>query len=329
MNVVYPQYWIWMLGLPVSIGIMFLVYKRVNQIIDIWFSEDQYERSRPLTKFFLRSAGFILLFVGLLGPYWGNYEQKIGVVAREFYIVMDVSASMNAEDIKPSRLERMKRELKQLIAKLKGDKIGLILFTENAYVQCPLTHDHEAVSMFLDMAETEQFAQTGTQFRSALATAMDRFVNTESSDPNTSRSIILVSDGEDFGDTYASLIERLKDARIEVFTVGVGTYEGAPIPQKTEQNIQSFKRYEDGTMVISRLVDEDLKSIASEFGTHYVSLDEPYDNLGELERQIYSLTASPIEAQMEKVENNRYQIFLFFSVIFLFSSMFLMPIRKV
>ena len=329
MNVVYPQYWIWMLGLPVSIGIIFLVYKRVSQITHIWFSEDQYERSRPFTKFFLRAAGFLLLFIGLLGPYWGDYEQKIGIVAREFYIVMDVSASMNARDIKPSRLERMKRELKQLIAKMEGDKIGLILFTENAYVQCPLTHDHEALTLFMDMAETNQFQQTGTQFRSALATAMDRFVNTESSDPNTSRGIILISDGEDFGDTYASLIERLKDARIEVFTVGVGTYEGAPIPREIDENVQGFKRYEDGTMVISRLVDDDLRSIANEFGTHYVVLDEPYDNIGDLERQIYALTASPIEAHMEKVENNRYQIFLFFSVILLFSSMFLMPIRKI
>ncbi|MEM6803558.1 MAG: VWA domain-containing protein, partial [Bacteroidota bacterium] len=277
MQVVYPEYWIWALGLPASIGIIYLVYRRVAYITKAWFSEDQYARSQPLTKFILRSLGFCLLFLGLMGPFWGSQQERMNALAREFYILLDVSASMNAEDIRPTRLKRVKRELRQLSGKLEGDKIGLILFTENAYVQCPLTLDHDAFLTFLDMAETYQYAQTGTQFRSALAMAMDRFSKSDTTDRNISRSIILISDGEDFGDTYASVIERLKDADIHVFTVGIGSYEGAPVPD-TDPSKKGYKRNEDGTTVISRLIDDDLISIANEFNTDFVSLDDPDNN---------------------------------------------------
>lgn len=281
-----------------------------------------------MTKFFLRSGGFCLLFVGLLGPFWGSKQERMNALAREFYVLLDVSASMNAEDIRPSRLKRVKRELRQLTTKLEGDKIGLILFTENAYVQCPLTLDHEAFLTFLDMAETYQYAQTGTQFRSALAMAMDRFSKSDTTERNISRSIILISDGEDFGDTYASVIERLKDAQIHVFTVGIGSYEGAPVPESDPKK-NGYKRNEEGTTVISRLIDDDLLTIAREFDTEYVKLSASEDNLSGLEEQIYRLSSSPIEARTGQIENNRYQVFLFFSVILIVLSLFIMPIRKV
>lgn len=305
------------------------MYKRVAAITQAWFSADEYERSYPLLKFGLRTMGFVLLFIALMGPYWGENEHDSKLLGREIFILLDVSASMNAEDIKPSRLEKVKRELKTVINHLEGDKIGLILFTESAYVQCPLTHDRQAVSLFLDLAETRQFAQTGTQYRSALATAMDRFMNGNEESQNTSRGIILVSDGEDFGDTYVSLIERLKQSNVQVFPVGVGTYEGAPIPQFINNKKKGYKRYEDGTVAISRLIDQDLQNLADEFGTDYIRLSNPTATLAGLEKDIDNLAASPIDTQLAQVKNNKYQLFLFFSVISLFLSMFLMPIRKV
>jgi len=262
-----------------------------------------------------------------MGPFWGSKQERMNALAREFYILLDVSASMNAEDIRPTRLKRVKRELHQLSNKLEGDKVGLILFTENAYVQCPLTLDHEAFLNFLDMAETYQYAQTGTQFRSALATAMDRFSKSDSTERNISRSIILISDGEDLGDTYATVVERLKDANIHVFTVGIGSYEGAPVPDPDPKN-KGYKRNEDGTTVISRLVDDDLFSISKEFNTDYVNLTSSDQNMSDLEEQIYQLSSSPIEARTGRIENNRYQVFLFFSIVLIMMSLFIMPIRK-
>ncbi|MEZ4825067.1 MAG: VWA domain-containing protein [Bacteroidia bacterium] len=329
MKVAFPEYWIWMLGLPVTLGIIYLVYRRVAFITQTWFSAEQYERSYPLVKMGMRMGGFVLLFVALLGPYSKKGNDNSRFMGREIFIILDVSASMNTEDIKPSRLTYVKKELKELVSHLEGDKIGLILFAEYAYVQCPLTLDRRAVNLFLDMAESGQFAQTGTQFRSALAVAMDRFHNTSDDNSNKTRAVILVSDGEDFGDNYVSLVERLKQAGIAVFTVGVGTYEGGPVPHIVDNRKAGYKRYEDGALAISRLTDEALSSLASDFNTEYVKVNEQDKTLLPLETQIESLSSSPFMANMNKVENNQFQAFLFLALLLLMGSMFIMPIRKV
>ena len=179
------------------------------------------------------------------------------------------------------------------------------------------------------MAETNQFAQTGTRFRAALSTAMDRFARVETATSNTSRAVILISDGEDFGETYASLIDRLQQAGIRVFTVGVGTYEGAPVPHQTSNGRQQgYKRYEDGTMAISRLNDNALRTIAEAFDTQYTILNNTYQNLSDLESQIYDITASPQETNRESVTFNQYQFFLFLAIMLIGISLFLMPVRK-
>ncbi len=327
MKFAFEEYWIWLLGIPVSLGIMFLVYKRVGQITDTWFSADQYGRSYPFLKFVLRGSAFTLMFIALMGPYIETREEQVSIMGREVYIIMDVSASMNAADIQPSRLTKAKQELKMLVNYLKGDKIGLIVYTEHPYNQCPLTQDHEAVKLFIDMAKTDQYVQTGTQLRSALVMALDRFKNTLKGASQVSRAIILVSDGEDFGGGYTSLIHRLKSENIRVFPVGIGTEEGAPVP--VQPNGRDFKRLEDGSVVISRLEDENLKAMAREFGTTYICLDSDLKNLEPLKNQIYSMTATPLEVSIEQVANNRFQFFLFSSIILLFVSMVIMPIRKV
>lgn len=327
MKFAFQEYWIWLLGIPVSLGIMFLVYKRVGQIIDTWFSKDQYARSYPFLKFILRGLSFSLLFVALMGPYSETREEQVSIMGREVYIILDVSASMNATDVHPSRLSKAKQELKKLVDHLKGDKIGLIVYTEHPYNQCPLTQDHEAVELFIDLAQTDQFVQTGTQLRSALVMALDRFQHTPKDASQISRAIVLVSDGEDYGGGYTYLFHRLKSQNIKVFPVGVGTETGAPVP--ISPNSRDYKRMEDGSVVISRLIDDDLKKIANEFGTTYVKLDDDMKGMDELISQIYSMTATPLEVSIEQVANNRFQFFLFAAIIFLFISMVIMPIRKV
>ncbi|MEM7657992.1 MAG: VWA domain-containing protein, partial [Bacteroidota bacterium] len=287
------------------------------------------DRNYPLLKLGLRGLGFILLFIAMLGPYWGTKEESTTMSSREIYLLLDVSASMNAQDVMPSRLDKAKQTLTELIRQMKGEKIGLILFTEQAYVQCPLTRDHQAVQLFLELAQPQQFTQTGTQFRSALAVAMDRFINVDKTSQKIGRGIVLVSDGEDFGDKYVSLVERLKGANITVFPLGVGTYEGAPIPHFANDSRDGFKRYEDGTMAISRLVEDDLRSMADEFGTDYLHLDDPFLDVGMLREQIYERTASPVETSSEEISNNTYQLFVFLSVVCLLLSMFMMPIRQI
>lgn len=317
-----------MLGIPVSLGIIFLVYKRVSQITTLWFSPDQYARSYPQLKFWLRALAFVLLFVALMGPYWQRERRPMSSLGREIYFLLDVSASMNATDVAPSRLMRARQEIAAILPELKGDRLGLILFTEYPYVQCPLTQDHRALRLFLNMADTRQFKQTGTQFRSALAKAVDGLNQTRRLQPEVSQAVVIITDGEDNGDLYTSLIERMRAAGVAVFTVAVGTYDGAPVPQLDNRGAGSFMRHPDGSLVRSRVQESALRDMARAFGTRHLSIQEPGDNLQPLVKQIRRLAASPLETRMLQVENNQYQGFLLLSVMLLCFTLFLMPVRK-
>lgn len=298
-------------------------------MITSWFSEEQYERSTPMSKMILRMVGFSLIFVSLVGPYLIQEERDVPRVGRDIFFLLDVSASMNAGDLKPTRLEKARRELRRLISNLEGDRVGIVAFTDVGYVQCPLTEDISAAITYLDLLETSQFAQQGTQFRSALAVALDRFQSLEEAHPDRrARVIVLLSDGEDHGDRYTSLINRLKQSEVKVFPIGIGTFDGAPVPSNPKEPKSGYLRTEEGQMVISRLNDEGLKELASEFGTTYVGMTDDRDHLDLLEEQLYSMSASPLERNMQAVAGNQFQIPLFFSVFLLLGTLFLMPIRK-
>lgn len=330
MRAAFPEYWIWALGIPFVLVVLYFVYQRVSRITTIWFSPDQYARSFPQIKMYLRAAGMVMLFFALLGPYLPLNRTREEQNTREIYLLLDVSASMNCEDIKPSRLEVARRELSQLATQLEGNKVGLILFTDNAYVQCPLTRDVSAIRLFLDLADSEQFTQTGTQFRTALVLAMDRLSSIDRSSAATTRAVVLVSDGEDHGDAYTSLLERFKAAGIRVFTVGVGSQEGAPVPEWKNGQMNGYKKYEDGSTVFSRLSEQSLKSIAEESGSSYLRLGEEEGRLAsELEKEIRSLRVEGLAENEDKVSRNLYQVFLFLGIVLLFASLFIMPIRKI
>ena len=328
MGITHPEYWVWLLGIPVTLAILYMVYRRVSGIIRTWFGEEEYERNWPITKTALRGGAVLLLFIAMLGPHWGTVEDDLPLMSRDIYFLLDVSASMNAQDLPGSRLEYAKSELKNLIKDFRGDNLGLIVFADFAYLQCPLTRDHKALELFLDLAETRQLPQTGTRYRPALAQARNRFLGQADNDGVKSKAIVMISDGEDWGDTYASMIERLKKQEIEVYTVGVGTYAGGPVPNLASGGA-GFKTHPDGSMAISRLEDEDLRYIADAFDTDYVRLQEPGDDLMALRRQLKNLSASLVATQIRNVRQNQYQGFLFLAIIMLFVSMFLMPIRKV
>lgn len=323
-----PAYWpVFLFLLPLGV-VVAMLYVRHNSAVRIWFRPDEHELFFPEIKLLLRGLAVLFLAISITGPWWGRVEQQISQLGREVYILIDVSASMNCDDIKPSRLVKVKKEVRNMVNALQGDKVGLIVFTTDAYVQCPLTNDYKAVNLFLDLLGSEQFAATGTDFRVALSKALDRFVNTEKSAQKTTRSIVLISDGEHFGDEYASVIERLKDNDVTVFTVGVGTYAGGKVPDYRRGKLQGYKKNDDGSLALSKLKDDDLQEIADQFGTDYTRIDDQIDDLDAVLDQIQLLSASVVGRETMLANVNRYQLFLLLSVICLGASMFLMPFRK-
>ena len=322
-----PEYAVLFLVLiPVAVLVVVLNQK-ANRSIRLWFSQGEYTFFFPEIKMVLRLIALVLILFGLMGPFWGPTEQQIAKLGREVYILIDVSASMNTEDIKPSRLEKVKLEVKKMLGELKGDKVGLIVFTSDAYVQCPLTSDHSALMLYLDMVGSYQFASTGTSFREAMLMALDRFVNTEKSARKTTRAVILISDGEDFGEEYESVATRMINNNITVFPVGVGTAGGGPVPNIVKGEKRGFKKTQEGGQAISAIKEETLQDIAKQFNTEYHSIDDQIDNLDPVTNQIQMLSASVMDRETRKVSVNRYQWFLGLGLLCFVVTLFWMPYK--
>jgi Ca-activated chloride channel homolog len=326
-----PEYWpfiLVMIPVLVVVGVLFFKSRKAMQI---WFAPSDYSFFMPEVKLAMRGGAAILLVMALMGPYWGRTEQEVSVRGREVYVLIDVSASMNCEDIQPTRLKKVKMDLKKMIGQMDGDRVGLIVFTSDAYVQCPLTSDLNAANLFLDLVGTAQFSNSGTSFREALQTALVRFTEAEDSlNPNKklSRSIILISDGEDFGENYGSVVGRLKDHNITVFTVGVGTYAGAQVPEYRSGEKVGYKKGKDGGQALSQLKDETLQELSQTFGTTYNTIDDQIDNFDPVLDQIKLLSAVETDRERRLAEVNQYQWFLGAGLLLFMVTMFWMPVAN-
>jgi Ca-activated chloride channel family protein len=207
------------------------------------------------------AATFFLAFC-LLGPRWGFHWEEIRRSGVDIVVALDTSDSMLTRDVKPSRLERARREVYDLLKILEGDRIGLVVFSGGAFLQCPLTLDYGACLMLLDHADTTVIPQKGTNLAEAIRESVSAFDDIERS----SKAIILISDG---GNLFGDPIEAAKEAKkngIRIYTIGIGREDGeTPIPLAT-----GGLKYNEGKMVTTRLEDEVLQEIALVTGGVYV-----------------------------------------------------------
>lgn len=224
------------------------------------------DRKRGIRKFkaFLILGGITLGIFALTRPQWGFHWEDIKRVGVDLMVAIDVSESMLAEDVKPSRLERAKREVYDLIQMMEGDRVGLIAFSGTSFVQCPLTLDYGACKMFLDYIEPDLIPLPGTALADAIRTAIRSFNTKE----RKSRVLILITDGEDHEGAPLEAAREAKDEGIKIFTIGVGQEGGAPIPLGDGSG--GFKKDRRGDMIITRLDEATLQKIALETGGSYV-----------------------------------------------------------
>ncbi len=216
---------------------------------------------RNLKSVLFLTAAFFLIF-SLLGPRWGFHWEEIRRKGVDIVVALDTSDSMLSQDVKPNRLERAKREVYDLINMVKGDRLGLVVFSGGAYIQCPLTLDRGAFLMFLDYIDTTLVPQRGTNLAEAIKKSVAAFDNQERS----SKAIILISDG---GNLQGEPLEAAREAKargIKIYTIGIGREsEETPIPLGSG----GFK-YKDGKMVTTKLEDKTLQDIALATGGIYV-----------------------------------------------------------
>lgn len=257
-----------------------------------------------IPKFFLRTGYLILLLIALLGPSFGESEQLITTQPRDVFLLIDVSRSMDATDVAPTRLERVKYDIRQLADSLAGDRFGLVAVSDEAFVLAPLTVDHDAVQRLTQDLQSN-FSQTGgTNLCASLELIMQKYL-TDSTTRQSTKAIVLFSDGENFGPCDRAVPRRLRTYGISLFTVGVGTENGSTIRRGAD-----FVRDEQQQIVRTRLNRSFLRSLSSLAGGKYVEADAESRYVNELISSLRSLQGRTVDRQRVAVTSNKYYYFL-------------------
>lgn len=295
----------------IFIGLFIIFY--ILYFIRIWIIKKRMKASFTgiFFKFLLRSCYFSLIIISLLGPSFGNIKKEVKAVGKDIYLVIDLSLSMNAIDIAPSRLERAKDELKNLVKSLSSDKIGLIIFSEEAYIQCPLTFDKEALEVFINALNTELVDGKGSNLEEALKLSLNLHLK-ETKVNNANKCTVLVSDGEDFGENLSKIVNKHKKNNIKLFTLGIGTSEGSKIPLKN-----GFKKDKMGNHIITHLNSFALEEIASETNGKYYEINKSINEMPLLINSINKIEGSLRDTKKMDIEDNKYYYFLLGALFFI------------
>ena len=267
-----------------------------------------------IIKFSLRTIYFSLFIISLLGPSFGESKKEIQIVGKDIMIAVDLSESMNAKDIQPSRLEKIKFELKNIINEFYSDRIGIVMFSNDAFVQCPLTYDKNALNLFIETLNTGLVPNTGTDFGPPLRISLKKLKNDDNI-PNTNKSkiILLISDGEDFGENTSQYVEEIQDSSIKLFTLGIGTNKGSTIISSTG----IIKKDKNGQNVVTKLNSNSLKKIALSTNGRYYEITNEKNEIKLLINDISKIKGDVRDVKQIDTSKNKYFYFLFIALMLL------------
>jgi len=262
--------------------------------------------SRVFIKLFLRTLFFALLIISILGPSFGGSKKEVKSIGKDIMICVDLSKSMDAFDIQPTRLEKVKNEMKKLVAAFNSDRIGIIIFGSESFMQCPLTFDQNALNLFIETMNTGLVPGGGTDFGPALKMALDKLEDDKGqvSEPK-SKVIILISDGEDFGQETGENVSEIEKRDIKLFTLGVGTEKGGNI-----YTGNSVKKDREGNTVVTKLNSRSLRSLADKTGGQYFEINENKNDVSRLISTIGKIEGELRDARLVDVTANKYFYFL-------------------
>lgn len=260
-------------------------------------------------------AALALLVLALARPQFGTRVETVRSRGRDVMVALDVSVSMLAEDVAPNRLERARLEIARLIRGLDGDRVGLVAFAGNAFVQSPLTADYGAALMFLSAMDTDLIPTQGTDLGRALDVALDAFEEGATGDQQV---LVVVTDGEDHEGAIDAAVDRATAMGIRIHTVGIGSPDGEPIPVTDETGRrQGFLRDDEGTVVTTRLEEGPLRDVARRTGGRYVPAYAGTTALQDLVDEIAAGAGEERESRQVTQFDEQYQIFLGLGLILL------------
>jgi Ca-activated chloride channel family protein len=261
-------------------------------------------RIRPAIKFILQLIAVSSGIIMLSRPQFGSKIEDVKKQGVEVIIALDVSNSMLAEDIQPDRLTRAKQAISRLVDNLDNDKIGLIVFAGDAYIQIPVTTDYISAKMFLSSINPNMVPKQGTAIGAAISLGIRSFSPGE----GKSKAMIIITDGENHEDDPVKAAEEASKAGIVIHTIGIGSTEGVPIPI-INIGKKDYLKDADGNTVVTKLDEEILKKIALSTNGNYVRASNSNIGLDEIFAQIKKMKKQDLESTMYTEYNDQFQIF--------------------
>lgn len=279
-------------------------------------------------KLLFRTLYFALFIVAILGPSFGGSKKEVKSVGKDLVICVDLSKSMDAFDIQPSRLEKVKFELKKVVAAFNSDRIGIVIFSSEAFMQCPLTYDQNALNLFIETMNTGLVPASGTDFGPPLHMALQKLEEDDkrgNAERSKSKVIILISDGEDFGEETKQVAQEIEKKDIKLFTLGVGTQKGGNI-----YNGSALKTNRQGLIVLTKLNPDGLISLANETGGQYFEINESKNDISRMINTIGKIEGEIRDTRFVDVTANKYFYFLLAAtILFLLDILINIPTVKI
>lgn len=273
--------------------------------------KERIDPKKQLWKRRFRVYSLIFLIIAATGPLIGTRIKPVERKGIDLIFAVDVSVSMNAEDVKPTRLEKAKYEISQVIQKLKGDRVGIIVFAGSAHYFLPLTRDYEAARLFLDAIETKMIKTQGTALSAALKTSIAAFPD----ENEKYKVLVLVSDGEDHEGEAIAIAKRALKTGIVINTIGVGSVTGSLIPIRRNGQVDEYKRDKKGQLVTTVLNETILKDIAEAGNGIFIRIDNQTGGGEKLQDEINAMDKKTFSSHEYAEFEDRYQIFAIFSLI--------------
>jgi Ca-activated chloride channel family protein len=275
--------------------------------------------SKRFAKFVLYVIAFGFLIIGIVNPRIGTKLENVKRKGADLMVCLDVSNSMKATDLSPNRLEKAKMALSKLIDKLNGDRIGIIIFAGEAYVQLPITTDYAASKMFLESINSEMIPTQGTNIGAAIDLSMESF----GKDEGKNKAIIIITDGEDNESNGIRAAQNAADKGVAIYTIGMGSPDGAPIPVYVNGAREGFKKDKEGNTIVTRLNEQTLREIATAGGGAFVRASNSDAGLNVVLNAIDKLEKKQFESKMYSDYEDRFQVFIFLTFLILLIETFI------
>ncbi len=312
---------LWGLALLPLMIIIFFIIRRWRKNARQKFAESAlfeqlmpaYSPTRYNLRFIFFLIGFAFLLLGLANPQVGTKLEEVKREGIDLIIAVDVSNSMNATDISPTRLERAKMAMQQLVGKLRGDRLGILVFAGEAYTQLPITTDYAAAKLFLNTISTDIVPVQGTNIASVIELAIESF----DYESGGSKALVIVTDGENHEPHAITAAEKAAKKGINIYTIGMGTPNGAPIPVFNNGVQTGYRQDKDGNTIITSLNEDMLKEISGIGNGIYIRATTASVGFERIIDNLSGLDQAEFESSMYTDYEDRFQFFLGAAFIFI------------